>query len=150
MKRSTKIITAIILTFGIAGGAVAYGKHQWGNPETKAKHVISYVTEELDLDSSQSEKLTALAGKMMETGKLFRSEMAPMHSDVTALISADTFDQDQALEMLTSKTALMNQHAPDVLAALGAFLDSLSAEQKEEVLEFIQHKRGHRGWKDQH
>jgi Spy/CpxP family protein refolding chaperone len=150
MKRSFKIITAVVLTLGIAGCAGAYGKHRWGNPETKAKHVISYVTEELDLDSDQSEKLITLTDQMMQTGKILRNEMAPMHNDITALISADTFDQDHAMEILNTKTALMNQQAPDILAALGGFLDSLNPEQKAEVIELIQHKRGHRGWKDHH
>ena len=150
MKRSMKIVTAVVLIFGIAGGAVAYGKNQWDDIEKRSKHIISYVSDELELDSDQNEKLVTLTEQVMQTGKVFRSETESTQSNITALISADTFDQDQALEMLTSKTALMNQHAPDVLAALGTFLDSLSAEQKEEVLEFIQHKRGHRGWKDQH
>jgi len=150
MKRSMKIIIAAVLTFGIAGGAVAYGKHQWGNSEAKVKHAISYVTEELDLDTSQSEQLVALTDQMMAAGKVLRNEMAPLRSDITALISADTFDQHQALEMLTSKTALMNQQAPEVLAALGGFLDGLNAEQKAQLLEFMQHKRGHHGHKDHH
>lgn len=147
MNRLIKITSAAVLTLGIAGGAVAYGKHQWGNPETKAKFITGYVTEELDLDSVQSEKLIALKDLVMQTRKELRGEMAPAHSDITALISADTFDQDQALEILNSKTALMSQHAPDVLAALGGFLDSLNPEQKAEVIDFMQHKRDQRGWK---
>jgi len=145
-----KIVTAVVLIFGIAGGAVAYGKNQWDDIEKRSKHIISYVSDELELDSGQNEKLVALTDQVMQVGKTLRSEMEPMQSNITALISADTFDQDQALEMLTSKTALMNQHAPEVLAALGDFLDSLNIEQKAEVIEFMQHKRGHRGWKGHH
>lgn len=150
MKRSIKIITAIVLTLGIAGCAGAYGKHQWGNPEIKAKHIISYVTEELDLDTDQRQKLVTLTNQMIQTRKILRNEMRPLHGDIMALISADTFDQNQAMEILTSKTTLMNQQAPDILAALGEFLDSLNSEQKTEVIEFMQHKRGHHDWKDHH
>lgn len=150
MKRSTKIITAVVLTFGIAGGAVAYGKHKWGDPEMRAKHVVSYVSEELKLDAAQSDKLIALKDQLLDTGKQMRSEMQPLHGDISSLIGADTFDQVKALELINSKTALMNQNAPDVLAAMGNFLDSLNAEQKAEVMEFIEHKRGRHSWKGEH
>jgi Spy/CpxP family protein refolding chaperone len=146
MKRSVKIITAVVLSCGIAGGAVAYGKHQWGNPANKAQHVVSYVSEELDLDSDQSEKLAVLSDQILQTGKIVREELAANRSELTALIAADSFDQQQAMAMLSSKTALMHQYAPDVLGALGEFLDSLNAEQKAQVIEVMQHKRGHRGW----
>ena len=147
MKRSTKIITAVVLTFGIAGGAVAYGKHKWGDPETRAKHVVSYISEELNLNSDQSDKLKTLKNQLLNTGKEMRSEMQPLRSDIRTLISADTFDQAKALELINSKTALVNKNAPDVLAAMGSFLDSLDVEQKAEVMEFIEHKRSGRGWK---
>ncbi|MFT5691083.1 MAG: Spy/CpxP family protein refolding chaperone [Oceanicoccus sp.] len=150
MKRSKKIIIAVIFTFGIAGGAVAYGKHQWGDPDTRAKHVIAYVTEELNLEPGQSEKLVALKDLIMQAGKTMRNEMAPLHSDIKAVIGADSFDQDKALAMFDSKIALINQHAPDVMAALGAFLDSLNPDQKAEVVGFMQHKRGHNHWKEHH
>lgn len=147
MKRSTKIITAIALTFGIAGGAIAYGKHTWGNPETRAKHMVSYVSEELNLDAQQNQKLEAFKDQLLETGQRVRSEMKPMHGDISKLIAAETFDQTKALELLNSKTTMMNENAPEVLAAMGDFLDSLNAEQKAEIVEFIQHKRGRHGWK---
>ena len=148
MKRSTKIITAVVLTFGIAGGAVAYGKHKWGDAESRAEHMISYVSEELELDTAQTEHLTALKDQLMTTGQHVRGEMKPMHTDISALIAADTFDQAKALEMINRKTTMMNEQAPDVIAALGTFMDSLNAEQKAEVQEFIEHKRGRHGWKN--
>ncbi len=147
MKRSTKIITAIALTLGIVGGATAYGKHQWGDPQKRAKHVVSYVSDELDLDAAQKAKLTALKDQIMETGQHMRGEMKPLHGDVSDLLAADSFDQAKALEMISSKTALINENAADVVAAFGGFLDSLKPEQKAEVLEFIEAKHSGRHWK---
>lgn len=147
MKRSTKVITAVVLTFGIAGGAVAYGKAKWGDPEMRAKHVVSYISEELELDAAQSDKLAALKDQVLTTGKQMRSEMKPVRGDLSSLIAAETFDQAKALEMINSKTARINENAPDVIAAMGEFLDSLNADQKAEVLEFMEHKRGRHSWK---
>lgn len=147
MKRSTKIITAVALTLGIVGGATAYGKHQWGDPAKRAKHVVSYVADELDLDAAQTDKLTALKDKLLATGKHMRGEMKPLHGDVADLLAADSFDQAKALEMIANKTALINDNAPEMLTAVGSFLDSLNPEQKAELIEFMESKHGKRGWK---
>jgi len=147
MKRSTKIITAVALTLGIAGGAAAYGKHKWGDPETRAKHMVSYVSEELELDSAQTEKLVALKDQMLTTGKRVRGEMKPMHGYLSELIGAETFDQAKALELITHKTSMVTENAPEILAAMGDFLDSLNPAQKAEVVDFIEHKRGGHDWR---
>ncbi len=147
MKRSTKIITAVVLTFGIAGGAVAYGKAKWSDPEARANHMVEYVSEELNLDATQEQHLDTLKQQLLDTGKRVRGEMKPLHENISELVAADTFDQGKALQMLNQKTNMMNENAPAVIASFGTFLDSLNAEQKAEVIEFMQHKRGRHGWK---
>lgn len=143
MKRTTITITAIVLTIGIAGGAAAFGKHKFGDPEKRAAHVVNYISEELSLDSAQQQALNVLKDEMMATRTLMRDQMTPLRQEVETLISEDRFDQDRALELITSKTAIMNKAAPTMVAAFGNFLDSLNAEQKTEVLEFVEHRREH-------
>ena len=38
---------------------------------------------------------------------------------------------------------MINEKAPQVIASLAIFLDSLNAEQKQEMLEFVKHHREH-------
>lgn len=141
MQRSTKIITAVALTFGIAGGALAYGKHKWGDPETRAKHAVAYVADELELDDAQTLKLETLKDTLLSTGQKFRTEVRPARGQLVELIGAESFDRDRALSLITGKTSFVEENAPEVLAAMGDFFDSLSAEQKAEVVERIEHRR---------
>ena len=144
MKRSTKIITAVVLSLGVAGGAAAYGKHRFGNPESHANYMVGYVSEQLDLSSTQEQSLQQLKDEIMTARVTLRGQMKSAREEVQSLISSDRFDQEKALELINGKTAAINEAAPTVVAALGNFLDGLNAEQKEEIMEFIQHRAEHR------
>ncbi len=144
MKRSTKIITGVILSVGVVTGAVAYGKHKYGDPSARAAYMVDYISEELSLDSTQEQSLIALKDEIMSTRLSMRDQFGPMKEEVRSLISADTFDQTKALQMIDDKTAKIREVAPGVVAAMGNFLDGLSEEQKAEVVEFIDHRAKHR------
>ncbi len=146
MKKSTKIITAVVLTLGIAGGAAALGKHHYGDPSKRAQHMMNYVGDELNLDSTQLQALSVLKDQLLSARETMHSQMKNAHSQAETLLSADTFDKAKALEMVTAKTAAVDQAAPEVVTALGNFMDTLNAEQKSQVAEFLSshHKRGGR------
>ena len=73
-------------------------------------------------------------------------EMGTARDDFRALIEADSFDQGKALELINSKTATVNSVAPDLVIALGNFMDSLNAEQKQEIVDFMNSREhGKRG-----
>jgi len=145
MNKSTKIITTVVLTLGIAGGAAAFGKHRFGDPDKRAAHVVSYIADELELDATQEQALTALKDQLMQTRTTMKSNWEETPAEIENLIGAETFDQARALELITAKTATINEAAPENIAALGNFLDSLNAEQKADVLSFMKQRRGHRG-----
>ena len=67
-----------------------------------------------------------------------------MRLKLTALISADTFDQGAALTMITDRAAALQANAPELVAAAALFFDGLSAEQKATLQEFG-NKAGKRG-----
>lgn len=142
MKRSTKIITAVVLSLGIAGGAAAVGKHRFGDPAKRASFMVSYVSEELALDSTQKQALTVLKDEVMAARESMRGQISGVHEQAGALIAAETFDRAGALQLINSKTAAVNSVAPEVVTALGNFLDTLDAGQKAEIVEFMQQRRG--------
>ncbi len=144
MKRSTIIITTTVaLTFSIVGGAVAFGKHKFGSPAVRAEYVMNYVSDELNLDSTQEHALEALKDEIMATRLKMRDQIRPMHDELKTMISAMTFDQAKALKMIDSKTAAVNEVAPGIIAALGNFLDGLNTEQKVEIMSFLDHRAEH-------
>ena len=149
MKRSTKIIGAVVLSISLVTAAGAYATYNHGNGEAHAAFITSYISSELALDDTQQLQLTALSEQVMSLKDQFNAQGQPLHQELEKLLSADTFDQQKALNMISDKTAFINQAAPEVIAAFAGFLDGLNTEQKAEVMEFIndRHQGRGQGWK---
>lgn len=144
MKRTTIVVASTVLALGIAGGASAVGKHRFGNPEKRAAFMVEYVSDELNLDATQEQALSALKDQVLAARGNLREQMKSTHEQARELMSADQFDRAQALALVSGKTAAINAAAPEIVTALGDFLDTLDAEQKAAVAEFITERRGHR------
>jgi len=148
MKKSTKIATALVITLSVitAGGAYAAKSMRHGH-DLHAEYAVSFIAKKLELDTTQEQALSALKDQVMSAKDTMHERMENTHDDVKLLIEADSFDQAKALEMINTKTATIDTVAPELVGALGNFLDSLDAEQKEEILEFMNShgKKGKRG-----
>ncbi len=145
MKRSTKIISVVALTVGLAGGAAAIGKHRMGDPARKADFIASYISSELELDATQEQALDALKDQLLAARQTMHGDMTSMHDEAKSLITAESFDSAKALQLVTAKTSAINEAAPEVVTALGDFLNSLNAEQKSEISEFMADHHGRHG-----
>ncbi len=143
MKRSTKIVIAAALTVGLVGGAAAVGKHRFGDSEKRRAHMISHVADELELNSDQTTSLNTLVDEMMSIKQQMHAEFGEDMSGLEAMITSEQFDQTRALDMVNSKTDAIKQNAPGVIAALGNFLDGLSAEQKAEIADHMKERKRH-------
>jgi len=149
MKRSTKIIGAVVMSISLVTAAGAYATKK-GFGEKRLEFITSYISSELELNDAQQEQLSTLGSTVMSLKQELKAQGQPLHSDIDALLKADKFDQQKALQMVEAKTVFVNQSAPEVIAALGSFLDGLNPEQKAEVLEFLEHKRQGKGHWGQH
>jgi Spy/CpxP family protein refolding chaperone len=146
MKKSTKIITATVLTLGVVGGVAAY-KSDGGFSERgwhRGEHFISHVRDELDLTPEQTEALQAIRDQIWEIRQSVKQDQETRTQRLLALIDGEVFDQGGALELVTQKTELVDQYAPQVIASVASFYDGLSAEQQAEVREHIVKRMNHR------
>jgi len=143
MKRTTIVVAATVLVASLAGGT-AWAKHRYGGMEKKANFMVKYISSEMELDDSQKQALTSLKDQVLAARSGMRTEMASIREQAKGLVEADNFDQAAALDLVTARTSAINQMAPEVIASLGVFLDSLNAEQKAQVMEFINEHRGRR------
>jgi len=150
MKRSTKIITATVLTLGIAGGAAAFGKHHYGNPEKRADKIAGYIAYELELDATQKQALDVLKSEVMDARQTVKVDREEMKTEMSRLFDGETFDRARALDMVNAKMSLVNEQAPELINAFGDFMDTLSAEQKAEMQEFVAEHRGRHHRKFRH
>lgn len=145
MKLSTRLITAVLLIAGSSGVVYAFSKHNdWGmSADEKIEFVTDRVSNKLELDDLQRQKFTELAdlvATLMQEVKPTREQRV---SEISTLLQAPNFNQARALELVEQKTRLMNEKAPLLIASLAGFVDSLNAEQKQQLQEFLQHRHGH-------
>jgi hypothetical protein len=139
MKNSTKIIAVTVLTLGVASGVFAYGAHGgWKmSPEKKAEYMTDMITENLELNTMQQENLKALSVTVLETMHDVRSGRVEHMELMQQFLSQPTLDQAKALQMVQQKTQMINDKAPQIIASIAGFLDSLDSEQKKELREHL-------------
>lgn len=145
MKKSTKIIAVTVLTLGVTSGVLAYGAHKSWNmsPEKKAEYVTEKITENLELDVIQQENLRALSVTLLDLLEDVRSSRNEHREMVLQLLSESTMDQAKVLQMVQQTTQMINDRAPQIIASIAGFLDSLDSEQKKELRE---HMGEHMDW----
>ena len=114
MKRSTKIIGAVVLSISLVTAAGAYATYKHGNGEAHAAFITSYISSELGLDDTQQLQLTALSEQVMSLKDQFKAQGQPLHQELEKLLSADTFDQQKALNMISDTRPLprLSLHLP--------------------------------------
>ena len=146
MKTSSKIIITV-LTLGMAGGVFAYGAHKFNNMtmQDKVEMVNDRVASKLDLDQTQQNNFSAMSSKMVALLQQAKSQTGDHQAMIQGLITEQPLDQTALLERINAKTSLVNQHAPEMVALLANFVDSLNTEQKAELKEMIDHKMSHHG-----
>jgi len=146
MKTSTKIIITV-LTLSVAGGAFAFGAHKFNNMSMhdKAEMMSQRVASKLDLDQIQKGNLNAISSRMLTLMQQTKLQTGDHKTMIQGLITDQPLDQTALLERINAKTSLVNQHAPEMVALLANFVDSLDSEQKAELKEMIGHKMSRHG-----
>jgi len=143
MKKSTQITSAIVITLGIITAGGAYAAKSFDRDHSrKAEYAVGFIADKLELDTTQEQALSALKDQVLTAKDAMHEQMGTARDDVKNLVAADSFDQAKALEMVNAKTATIDTVAPELIGALGNFLDSLNAEQKEEILDFMESRQG--------
>jgi len=122
-------------------------------------HMVARATQELSLDDAQKAKLV----KMLDTMHQQRAKMmgapggpgaaAPAAGqppkapgeEFLALMKGERFDRTQAQALADQKANAMRSAAPEVIAAVGDFYDSLKPEQQAKVRDFLAHGGPGRG-----
>lgn len=147
MKKSSKIILASVLVVGVAGGAFAFGSHHYFSSMTvqeKSEMFSYHISRKLDLNTQQELELEALTGRIsevMQQVKDNRQKRQELLDDL--LITEGPLDQAALLQRINSKTDMVNEKAPEMVALIAGFVDSLDTDQKQELKEMIKTRSGH-------
>ena len=142
MKRKSKWFVYSITGSILAVMLAACGPHRH-DPEERAEWMMEKVTKELELNETQVAKLNLVKNELLKAGKDFRQRRDDSRQTVVDLIQQPTLDRDKAVALVNQHTAAINEQAPQIIAALGDFYDSLSPEQQAELREHIQDRMEH-------
>ncbi len=148
MTKSKKIVVITLLAVGMTGAAFAFGsqKHFGHSNIEDKKAVISYMmTRKLDLNEAQIENLNQLTDHVATLMQQAHQQRQAHHQLLDQLLSDQPLDQNLILEKITEKTDQLNKNAPEIVALLGVFVDSLDTEQKAELKSHIEQHHGRHG-----
>jgi hypothetical protein len=145
MKFSKRIAIALALIVTGSGAVYAYGKHDdWRmTPREKADFIGDRVAKKLALNAGQRQNFDTLAQLVVQIVADARAGREAQLEEIGRLLEEPSFNQARALEIVRQKTALVEDKAPLVVSSLAVFLDSLNAEQKQQLREFVEHRHRH-------
>ena len=144
-----RTLIALAGTTVLLGGLSACGRAHHGHGPLCADQVtemrgkaIERVSDRLNLDAAQQQKLAVLADKLIAQRTAFIGQTADPRAEVRQLVAGDKFDRARALSLLDEKTRVVQVSSPEVINALADFYDSLNPTQQAEVREMMQKRRG--------
>jgi Spy/CpxP family protein refolding chaperone len=111
--------------------------------DEKVEFVSERITRKLDLDDEQRQKFVEMAELVATTMQQVRPTREQRSDEISTFLQEPSFNQARALELIRQKTQLVDDQAPLLVAAMASFVDSLNAGQKQQLQEFLQHRRGH-------
>ena len=146
--------------FGVFGASILVGsltacghrQHERGqmsqmSAEDSAKwreRLIERATKELQLDTTQQQRLGVLFDKMREQRNALVGSTTNPRAEMGALIAGATFDKARAQTLIEQKTGAVREKSPEVIAATAEFFDTLKPEQQQKVREFLNKRHGRR------
>lgn len=149
----TFVIVSLILVGLLAIGGVAYAKKKGfcDGPEGRANWMVERVSEQLELDDTQRDRLEQLRDRLLSMREQFADARTQGRAAVAELLAAPTLDQDRAQALIEQKTSFVSANSAELIAAFADFSDSLNEEQRATLLEWLerkgQHGFGHRHWR---
>lgn len=140
-------LSATVLVGGLAAcGSRGEHRHGGGWSEERVTEMrgkaIEKVSEKLELNEAQKQKLGVLADEMLAQRKALRGDTANPRAEMQALIAGDKFDRSRAQTLLDQKTQTVLAGGPRMIAAMADFYDSLTPTQQAQVREKMEKRRG--------
>lgn len=147
--KTLRNISIIALAGTLLLGLTGCFKH---SPEEKAEWITDRVASKLELDETQKGKLVALKDEIMKARKDLQADRESSFDEVRTMVKSDVMNKDSIKALFDQKHQKMEQHADPVLDKLIDFHASLTVEQKQQIVEFMDkhQERGHRGWGHHH
>lgn len=144
MNRSKKIGIAVasglIIITAVGACSRGYWSHHGNHdPAKKVEWIKEEIEDHLNLTEIQRTELDRLGDRLLAIHSTRKQEQSKRMDLVRELVTAPTIDQARVLELVNEHTRFVDQKAPEVIAAIARFGDSLSVDQKSEISERMNH-----------
>jgi Spy/CpxP family protein refolding chaperone len=142
MEVSMKLFKSFLLLFTCGAFLMSCNR----TPDERANKMVKIISYKLDLNDGQKQKLSQLKDSIMEAKKRRAPEKKVMHDEMKKLVRAKTIDEAAVKDLVMQKEKMIAEEFPAIFIKLQAFHSSLSDEQKEKVVQFmdkIHSKKGH-------
>jgi Spy/CpxP family protein refolding chaperone len=148
MKKTTrkKVVVSVIGAIFLlsAFGLMAAKKYKDMTPEEMVAMIAERISDKLDLDAEQEEKMHAVIDEIKATRNAVHKDKEADRRTVIEQLRSDEIDQELMLDIFTERHDAIEERVPKILAKFADFHNSLSDEQKEEIIERLEEK--HSRW----
>ena len=138
------ITLALIL---VACGHSRFAGYHGASPEKRVAWIKKHISDELNLDAAQNEKLDAIAADLMER----RKDMQPVREkgrlELAALVRAEKLDRNDLEQLVDNKRAHVEEMIDVVMDHAVEFHQMLTPEQRTLLAEKIEKHDRYRCWK---
>jgi Spy/CpxP family protein refolding chaperone len=128
------------------GGKRGCGRHGDRTPEQRAERrdrMVDRAADKLQLTAEQKPLLATLLDAMAAQRQAMIGQTTDMRAELRSWFGGSSFDAARAQALINDKANVLQSESPDVVAALGAFFDSLNPAQQQKVRNLLD---GPRGW----
>ena len=148
MSKTLIVVLVIIALVALVAGGLAWAKHRGYCRHGGMEWIQARISSRLDLNETQQRKLSALGDTLMDLRKQWVDTREQRRNELIELLNEPSLNRERAESLLDTWHRSWAERSPELVAAFADFSDSLNAEQREQLREFIEKRsRWHRpGW----
>jgi len=149
-KKRTLIGVTVFITLALILAACSHSRfagYHGASPEKRVEWIKKHISDELNLDTAQNEKLAALAADLLEC----RQKMKPVREqgrlELAALVKAEKLDRNDLEQLVDKKRVHVEEMIDVVMDHAVEFHQMLTPEQRSLLAEKIEKHDRYRCWK---
>ena len=147
MKKTTRNVVASLIGVVFllsAFGLMAAKKYKDMTPEEMVAMIAEKISDELDLDAEQEEKMHAVIDEIKSTRDVVHKDKEADRQRVIEQLRSEEIDQTLIMDIFAQRQDDIEERLPKILAKFSDFHNSLNDEQKEEIIQRLEEK--HSRW----
>ena len=142
MNKTNKVVLAT-LYLAIAVLSVTACGHRHYDQEHRSQWIIKRISEKLDLNDAQQEKLKAVKTEIQAGLSKYQDQQKQLLDRIIKDVQEPAMNKELLMEAVESRQKVYNDIAPHVVDKIIDFQASLNADQKKKLAEYIEHWRDH-------